>query len=44
MKIPDLLANEGICDLGAKVMHPSVEFVHPEADGVQSVDSGAQEG
>ena len=25
-------------------MHPSVEFVHPETDRVQSVDSGAQEG
>ena len=25
-------------------MHPSVEFIHPETNGVQSVDSGAQEG
>ena len=25
-------------------MHPSVEFIHPEADGVQGMDSGAQEG
>ena len=43
-KIPDLRANEGICNLGAKVMHPSVEFVYPQTDGVHSVDSGAQEG
>ena len=25
-------------------MHPSVELIHPEANGVQSVDSGTQEG
>ena len=25
-------------------MHPSVELIHPEINGVQSVDSGAQEG
>ena len=25
-------------------MHHSVEFIHPETNGVQSVDSGAQEG
>ena len=25
-------------------MHPSVEFIHPETNGVQSVDSGTQEG
>ena len=25
-------------------MHPIVEFIHPETNGVQGVDSGAQEG
>ena len=25
-------------------MHSSVEFIHPEINGVQSVDSGTQEG
>ena len=25
-------------------MHPSVEFIHPETNGVQGVNSGAQEG
>ena len=25
-------------------MHPSVEFIHPETNRVQSMDSGAQEG
>ena len=44
MKIPDLRADEGICNLGAMVMHPSVEFIHQETNGVQSVDGGGQEG
>ena len=25
-------------------MHPSVEFIHPETNGIQGVDSGIQEG
>ena len=25
-------------------MHPSMKFIHPETNGVQGVDSGAQEG
>ena len=29
--------------MGAKVMHPSVELIHPETNGVQSVNSGTQE-
>ena len=30
--------------MGAQVMHPSVELIHPETNRVQSVDSGTQEG
>ena len=44
MKVPDLRADKGICNLGAKVMHPRVEFIHLESNRVQSVNSRAHEG
>ena len=44
MEVPDLRADEGICNLEAKVMHLSVEFVHTETNGVQGLDGGTQEG
>ena len=36
--------NESVSDLGTKIMHPIVQFVYAETDGVKGMDGRPEKG